>query len=121
MKVPDHVKVHDHGGARPGGTGQHKAKGHRHGRVETAIVLQGGRALGAYEYGVLNAIGGGETWENKASAIDNPDPRPGPATFYHGNTYLYTLGAGRYLKNLTTDTGADGQPLNDHITSLYTC
>src|SRR4051812_3432152 len=56
VKVPDDVKVHDDGRARPSGTDQPKARGHNHGTVETAIVLQGGGALGAYEYGVLKAL-----------------------------------------------------------------
>lgn len=55
-KVSDTVKVHDDGRAEPDLRAHHKGKAHHHGRVETAIVLQGGGALGAYEYGVLKAL-----------------------------------------------------------------
>jgi NTE family protein len=56
VTVHDDIKLHDDGRVEPSSPGQPKAKGHHHGKVETAIVLQGGGALGAYEYGVLKAL-----------------------------------------------------------------
>ena len=53
VNAQDPVKVQDDGKAQHGGQGQPKAEGHHNGKMETAIVLQGGGALGAYEYGVL--------------------------------------------------------------------
>ena len=56
VKVQDTVKAQDDGKGQHGGQGQPKAEGQPNGKVETAIVLQGGGALGAYEYGVLKAL-----------------------------------------------------------------
>ena len=56
VKVQDTVKAQDDGKGQHGGQGQPKAEGHHNGKMETAIVLQGGGALGAYEYGVLKAL-----------------------------------------------------------------
>src|SRR4051794_29670837 len=56
VTVHDDIKLHDNGRVESSSPGQPKAKGHHHDKVETAIVLQGGGALGAYEYGVLKAL-----------------------------------------------------------------
>ncbi len=56
VTAQDIVQVQDDGKAQHCGKGQPKAEGHHNGKVETAIVLQGGGALGAYEYGVLKAL-----------------------------------------------------------------
>ena len=50
------VQARDDGKAQHGGEGQPHAEGRHNGKVESAIVLQGGGALGAYEYGVLKAL-----------------------------------------------------------------
>jgi hypothetical protein len=63
----------------------------------------------------------GRTWVNEASSIDNPNPRPGPALFYHSGSKIYSLGAGHYLRNLTKDKASNGHALNDYIDFVWSC
>ncbi|HEY0690557.1 MAG TPA: hypothetical protein VGD71_16140 [Kribbella sp.] len=67
-------------------------------------------------------MGNGNSWADQASSIDNPAPRPGGnASFYHNNTFMLSLQAGHYLKNLVNDSSATGGNANDKIESLFPC
>jgi hypothetical protein len=67
-------------------------------------------------------MGNGKSWADQASSIDNPLPRPGGnASFYHNNTFMLSLQAGHFLRNLTSDSSATGGNANDKIESLFPC
>jgi hypothetical protein len=63
----------------------------------------------------------GREWANEPSSIDNPNPRPGSALFYHDGSQIYTLGAGHYLRDMTKDKASNGHSMNDYITEVWSC
>jgi hypothetical protein len=63
----------------------------------------------------------GHAWTNKASSIDNPNTSRGASSFYNNGNYMLTLNGGHYLKNLASDSSADGGNANDKIDSVQLC
>jgi hypothetical protein len=64
----------------------------------------------------------GHPWNNQVSSIDNPLPRSGPAKFFNNGNLMLTLNGGSFLKNLASDTSADGTGnANDKIDTVRTC
>jgi hypothetical protein len=69
-----------------------------------------------YDYG-----SNGREWANEPSSIDNANPRPGSALFYHNGSKIYTLAPGHYLRDLSKDKASNGHSMNDYITEAWSC
>ncbi len=73
-------------------------------------------------YNLYNySLGGGETWADVTSSIDNPQTPGVTSYFYHSSTYLFTLAATHYLKDLANDPGPHNGSMNDWITKVKAC
>jgi hypothetical protein len=78
---------------------------------------------GCRYYNLHNYYGSnGRSWADRASSIDNPEPRPNPpARFAHELHYVFAVAGGHYYKNLANDYGSNGHVMNDYITNGRTC